>query len=246
MTEPHVTISTADGECPAYVFTPATAGPHPAVIFYMDGLAIRPALFEMSQRLADYGYVVLLPDLFYRAGRYEPLDPKEVFASGDVRAAIGRLFGSTDNQRAGADTAAFLDYLASRDDVVPGPVGTTGYCMGGGMSLTAAGLYPDRIAAAASFHGGNLATDADTSPHLLAPHMRAKVYVAGADQDSSYPAEMATRLETALADANVDHHCEIYPTAQHGFTMTDFPVYDHDAAERHWRELTSLLRDTIG
>ncbi|MDE3206632.1 MAG: dienelactone hydrolase family protein [Acidobacteriota bacterium] len=227
------------------MFTPPGSDPHPAVIFYMDGLGIRPTIFDMGQRLADYGYVVLVPDMFYRVGPYEPLDPKEVLASGDVRAALAPYFSSTDNRRAGEDTGAFLAYLDTRDDVAGTKVGTTGYCMGGGMSLTAAGTHPDRIAAAASFHGGNLATDSEMSPHLLAPSMAARVYVAGADQDNSYPPEMAERLDQALSDAGVDHRCEIYPGAMHGWTMADFPIYDEAAAERHWQELATLFAETL-
>jgi carboxymethylenebutenolidase len=119
-------IRTQDGDCLAYVFTPSGSGRHPAVIFYMDGLGIRPTIFDMGPRLAGHGYVVLVPDLFYRAGPYEPLDPKEVFASGDARAAIGRLFASTGNRRAGEDTEAFLAYLDSRANVAGTKVGTTG------------------------------------------------------------------------------------------------------------------------
>jgi carboxymethylenebutenolidase len=118
--------------------------------------------------------------------------------------------------------------------------------MGGAISLTVAGTHPDRIAAAASFHGGNLATDSDLSPHRLAPRMKGRIYVAGADQDASYPPEMAERLETALGDAGVDHRCEIYPGALHGWTMADFPVYNEEAAERHWRELLALFKGTLG
>src|SRR5580692_4565224 len=143
MTYEQVSIRTDDGECQAYVFTPPGDVTHPAVIFYMDGLGIRPTIFEMGQRLAEYGYVVLVPDLYYRAGRHEALEPKKVFASGDVRGTIGHLLASTDNRRAGEDTEAFLAYLDSRDDVAGIKVGTTGYCMGGAMSLTAAGTYPD-------------------------------------------------------------------------------------------------------
>ncbi len=153
MSHEQLSIRTRDGECPAHVFTPKGAVPWPAAIFYMDGLGIRPALFEMGQRLADGGYVVLLPDLYYRAGPYAPLEPKAVFASGDVMGAIGHLFRSTDNRRAAEDTEAFLAYLDTREDISGSKVGTTGYCMGGAISLTVAGTYPDRIAAAASFHG---------------------------------------------------------------------------------------------
>jgi carboxymethylenebutenolidase len=245
MSQEQVSIRTRDGDCPAYVFTSAEGGRHPAVIFFMDGLGIRPTLFEMGQRLADYGYVVLIPDLFYRAGRYEPLNPKAVFASGDARSTLGHLFSSTDNRRAAEDTEAFLTYLGTRDDVAGTKVGTTGYCMGGAISLTVAGTYPDRVAAAASFHGGNLATDSELSPHLLAPRIAARVYVAGADKDSSYPPEMADQLEQALTDAGVDHRCEIYDDALHGWTMADFPVYDQAAAERHWEELVALFAGTL-
>jgi carboxymethylenebutenolidase len=241
MSYQQVSIQTRDGDCPAYVFTPTRTGRYPAVVFYMDGFGIRPTIFKMGQRLADQGYVVLAPDLFYRAGPYQPLDPQKVFASGDVRAAIGHLLSSTDNHRGAQDTSAFLAYLDTRDDVSTRKVGTTGYCMGGAISLTAAGTYPDRIAAAASFHGGNLATDSELSPHRLAPQITARVYVAGADHDKSYPPEMAQRLEQTLTDAGVDHRCEIYPDALHGFTMTDLPVYDEAAADRHWRELVDLF-----
>ena len=117
--------------------------------------------------------------------------------------------------------------------------------MGGGMALTAAGTYPDRIAAAASFHGGNLATDDPFSPHLLASSMAGRIYVAGAEEDQSYPPQMAERLERALTSAGIDHRCETYPAARHGWTMTDFPVYDAAAADRHWRMLSILLRDVL-
>lgn len=240
MTREDVEIRTRDGLCPTSVFTPRGAGPWPAVIFYMDGLGIRPTLFEMCDRIARDGYVVLLPDMFYRAGRYAPLDPKVALASSDFRKEFAHLFGSTDNARAAQDTEAFLTYLDSRRDVRGPKVGTTGYCMGGGMSLTAAGTFPDRIAAAASFHGGNLATDAPHSPHLLVPRMKGFVYVAGADSDGSYPPEMHARLEKALTDARVPHRCEIYAGALHGWTMADFPIYKADDAERHFSELRAL------
>ena len=111
MPREQLVIHTADGECPTSVFTPAGIGPWPATIIYMDGLGIRPVLFDMGQRLADAGFVVLLPDLFYRAGPYEPLDVKAVFASGDVRKALGPLMTSTDNRRAALDTAALIEAL---------------------------------------------------------------------------------------------------------------------------------------
>jgi carboxymethylenebutenolidase len=246
MAREQVVIRTADGECPTSVFTPdGDAGPWPAVILFMDGLGIRPVLFDMGQRIADAGFLVLLPDLFYRAGPYEPLDVAAVFAAPDVRAALRPLIDSTDNRRAADDTAAFLDYLDSRQDVAGTKVGTTGYCMGGAISLTAAATYPDRIAAAASFHGGSLASDSELSPHLLANRIKARVYIGAADNDRSYPPDMAGRLCEALMAASVDHRHELYVGAAHGWTMPDFPVYDQAAAERHWTELIRLFDEHL-
>jgi carboxymethylenebutenolidase len=236
-----VSIRTGEGVCPAHVFTPEGPGKWPAAIIYMDAFSIRPTLLAMAQRLADHGYVVLLPDLYYRAGNYEPLDPDKVFASGDIMGAIGPLFSTTGPFKAAADTEAFLAYLDTRSDVAGTKVGTTGYCMGGGMAIAAAGTYPDRIAAAASFHGGGLATDDPASPHLFAPRIKGKVYVAAAVQDDFYPPEMHERLGQAMADAGVDYRGEFYEGALHGWTMADFPIYDEAAAERHWRELFALF-----
>jgi carboxymethylenebutenolidase len=246
MAREEVAVHTNDGECRTSVFTPTEgAGPWPGAIFFMDGLGIRPTLFAMAQRLADAGFVVLLPDLFYRAGPYEPLDVKAVFASEDRRAVLGPLTGSTDNQRAAQDTEAFLDHLHGHRHVVGNRVGTTGYCMGGAISLTVAGIFPDRIAAAASFHGGSLATDSDLSPHLLVDKIQGRVYVGAADNDSSYPPPMAARLVEAFMASSVDHRHELYVGAAHGWTMSDFPVYDRDAAERHWSELVGLFAQAL-
>jgi len=245
MSEEQVTIQTRDGQCPAHVLTPEAEGAWPAVIFYMDALAIRPTIVEMGRRLAANGYVVLVPDLFYRYGPYAPFDPKEVFAKG-FREVIGPLTATTDNAKAASDTEAFLAYLDTRDDVADSKIGTVGFCMGGGMAITAAGTFPDRVAAAISFHGGNLATDSETSPHRLAPKIKAELYVAGADEDNSYPPEMAERLKTALDEAGVTYKAEIYPGAHHGWMKPDFPVYDEAAAERGWREMLALFKRTLG
>lgn len=244
MSQQQASIQAKDGICKAWVLTPEGKGPWPGVLFYMDGFGIRPAMIEMANHIAKQGYVVLLPDLYYRFGAYGPYDPKEVL-KGDFRAIMGPLMASTDNHQAAEDTAAFLSYLDSRDDVAGDRVGTVGFCMGGGMALTAAGYYPDRVAAAVSFHGGNLATDLPMSPHLVAPKIKAEVYVAGADEDHGYPLEMAQRLEDALTKAGIRHKCEIYQGKKHGWMKPDMPVYDAQAAERGWRELFALYARTL-
>lgn len=239
-----ISIQTRDGQCPTHVFTPDGAGPWPAVIVYMDALGIRPALLQIGERLAGGGCVALVPDLFYRYGAYGPLKPKEVFA-GDFRAAVGPLMATTDNAKAAQDTEALLAYLGTRNDVVANRVGTVGFCMGGGMAITAAGTYPDHVAAVASFHGGRLATDDPASPHLLAAKIRAELYIAVADNDSSCPPEMVERLEKALDDAGVRYRCELYRGASHGWMKPDFPVYDEAAAERGWSEMFALFERAL-
>ncbi|HEY2178422.1 MAG TPA: dienelactone hydrolase family protein [Caulobacteraceae bacterium] len=247
MSKTEVAIPTPDGEARAFVFKPDHGeGPWPAVIFFMDAPAIRPALFEMSQRLADHGYYVLLPDMFWRAGPYAPIDLKTAMASEEARREIfGRLMASTDPEKSTRDTGAFLAWLSGQSEVRGDKVGVTGYCMGAALALRAAGNFPERVAAAGGFHGGRLATDAPDSPHLLAPKIKAKVYIAGADEDAGFPPEQADRLREALTAADVDNTVEIYPGAHHGYAPPDMPVYNEAAAERHWKELFKLLDETL-
>ena len=237
-----VEIKTQDGMCPASVFRPAGTGPWPAVLVYMDGIGIRPALFDLGERLAGNGYFVLMPDVFYRAGAYPPNDAKALFGNPEVRKVWMEKYASTGTAaNVMRDTKAYLEFLDRQPDVARGKIGTTGYCMGGGLSLTAAGTYPDRIAAAASYHGGRLATDAPDSPHLLAPQIKARVYVAGAVEDASFPDDMKQKLMDAFKQAGTDGVVETYPGAKHGWVPTDTPAYNAAAAERHWKTLVALF-----
>lgn len=243
MPDQRVTVRTKDGDCPVHVMSPSGTGRFPAVIFYMDAGGIRPAVLDMARRLAAAGYLVLVPDLFYRYGPYGPFVPREVFA-GDFRAILGPLMATTGNDKAAEDTGSVLAYLDTRDDVAGGAVGAVGFCMGGGMALAAAGTYPDRFASVASFHGGNLATDAPTSPHLRAPALKAEIYIAAAQNDASYPPEMAARLEKSFEQAGVRYGTETYPAA-HGWMKPDFPVHDPVAAERGWTRMLALFDRTL-
>jgi carboxymethylenebutenolidase len=238
-----ISLPTPEGDARAFVFTPDSGpGPWPAAIMFMDAPAIRPAMFEMADRLAQAGYYVLLPDLFWRAGPYDPPNIAAARAGDpDAVAVFTKLRGSTDAKRQMADTKACLDYLAKQPQAEAGKVGVTGYCMGGGIALRAAGTFPDRIAAAASFHGGNQATDAEDSPHLLAPRMNAKVLVAGADEDRGFDDAQCARLDAALKSAGVDAEVSIWRGAKHGWVPTDMAVYNKEAAERHWVELVRLF-----
>jgi carboxymethylenebutenolidase len=246
-----VSIPTPDGDMRAFVFTPdqgpeSNGGSWPAAILFMDAPAIRPALFDMGQRLADAGYYVLLPDLFWRAGPYDPPDIKAARAGDPAAVAVfQKLRGSTGAGRQMTDTKACLDFLDRQPQADARKVGVTGYCMGGGIALRAAGTFPDRIAAAASFHGGNMATDDEKSPHHLAPNIRAKVLVAGADEDSSFDPTQCERLDKALKDAGVEAEVSIWPGCKHGWVPADMAVHNPEGAERHWRELIALFDETL-
>lgn len=241
-----VTIQTRDGVCPASVFTPNdTAGPWPAVIFFMDGFGIRRVMREMAQRLADGGYLVLLPDLYYRTGSYLPMDPPRILSDPKSREEFMKLVNSLNPDQKVSDAGAFIEFLLSRPDVSGERFAATGYCMGGNISLTAAGAFSGRFAAVASFHGSNLAGDQPGSPHLFVKNISGRVYVAGAIEDKSFPDEQKVRLEQALSAAGVVHLIETYPGARHGFAVQDHPMFDPVAAERHWAALFKLLQESF-
>lgn len=244
MNQHRVDLRTEDGTLDAYLFRPDGNGSWPAVILYMDAFGIRPQLGEMAERLASHGYVVALPNLYHRTP-FAPFDPKQVAVDGPERTRFKGMVASINGPMVMRDTAAVLAHLDSLSSVRASKLGALGYCMGGGYALAAAGTFPERVAVAASFHGGSLATDKPDSPHLLAKQMRARIYVGAAGIDPTFPDEQRQRLETALSDAGVAHTIETYENAKHGFAVNGHLVYDRDASERHWGRLLQLLGDTL-
>jgi carboxymethylenebutenolidase len=246
MSGQRVDLTTADGVMDSYTFEPATGGPSPAVIIYMDAFGIRPNLDAMAQRLADAGYFVIVPNLYYRSGSFAPFDPKKVFGEDAAeRARFRSMIDSIDNTKIMRDTEPILDYLTKHAAAEQPKVGAVGYCMGGGFAISALGRFPDRVVVAASFHGASLATDRVDSPHRLAAQIRGKLYVGVAGIDPGFPKDQQERLEAALRDARVDYTIETYENAKHGFAVTGHMVYDRDASERHWTTLLDLLRSTL-
>jgi carboxymethylenebutenolidase len=198
----------------------------------------------MGDHLAGLGYVALVPDVYYREGEWAPFDIATAFSDGKERTRLFRVMGSLTNERIIADAGGYADFLLGRPEVTGSRIGTTGYCMGGRMSMLAAGGAGSagKIGAAASFHGGRIAVaDDPNSPHLAADRIAATVYVAGAIEDASFTAEQAELLDSALSAAGVDHTVEFYP-AHHGFAVPDNGTYDQQASDRHW----SALRDLYG
>ena len=193
----------------------------------MDAYGIRPALEAHAQRLASHGYCVFLPNVFYRGGRSPVVENLEEAMRAEDRAPLWAelmpRIKTLTPEAAIADSQAWLAFLRARPEVREAPIGTVGYCMGGRLSLRMAGEFADAVAAAASFHGGGLATGEDSSPHLAAVRAAGELYIGHADNDGSMDPGQMGRLTTALADAHVRHTAELYVGAQHGWTQTDTP-----------------------
>ncbi|MEU8660261.1 dienelactone hydrolase family protein [Actinoplanes philippinensis] len=248
MPQIEIEVPAADGTTEAYFVTPEGSGPFPAVLFFMDAFGLRPRLAEMAARIAAEGYAVLVPNLFYRDARGPLTTPDELTDAEKRGAAFGRLVPMIKNltrERINADTAAYLDFLAGRAEVADGPAGIVGYCMGGRAALVAATEHPNRFAALASFHAGGVVTDGPDSPHLAVPNLTAEVYFGHADNDGSMTPEQIKALEITLAEAGVEYTSELYEGASHGFTMSDTPVHNPEAEQRHWAALLPLLGRTL-
>jgi len=238
------TVTTPDGTCTVRLFTPEGTGPWPGVLMYPDAGGVRDTFEQMAAKLAGYGYAVLLPDVYYRNGDWAPFDMATVFADEQERKRLFSMIGSITPDKMTGDATAFFDYLAARPEVAGERFGVCGYCMGGRTSVVVAGRLPDRVAAAASFHGGGLVSDTEDSPHLLADRISATVYIGGAENDPTFTADHAEQLDKALTAAGVQHTIEWYQ-AGHGFAVPDNGPYDEAAAERHWAAMTETFASAL-
>lgn len=237
-------VTTPDGTCPVGLFTPEGSGPWPGVVMYCDAGGVRDTFDQMAAELAGFGYAVLLPDVYYRSGDWAPFDMATVFGDAEERRRLFSMIGGITPDKMASDAGAFFDYLAARPEVSGQRFGVCGYCMGGRTSVVVAGRLGDRVAAAASFHGGGLVTDGADSPHLLADRMTATVYVGGAENDAAFTPDHAEALNKALTAAGVAHTIEWY-SAGHGFAVPDNPPYDPAADERHWAAMTEVFGSAL-
>jgi carboxymethylenebutenolidase len=239
-TEQAIEITTPDGISDGYLYS--TPGePKPGVICLPDIAGIRDSIRQMAQRVADAGYSVFLLNPFYRTSRTPLFSFKVVFGEERTMKRLGELAGPLTPDGIARDASAYVDYLSAHESVKAGPLGVVGYCFTGGVALRYAAARPDKIAAAASFHGGRLCTDAPTSPHQALPNVKARLYFAHADKDNSMPEAAIQKLESALASWGGEYESELYTGAAHGWTHPDGAVYNEEAAERAFKKLTELL-----
>ena len=251
--ETDVEIKTPDGTCDAAFIRPKT-GSYPGVLIWPDAFGLRPATRGIAKRLAAEGYSVLVPNPFYRVSKAPFTDASNFnFQNPTDMAKIRPLMASVNAPgNAEKDAAAYVAFLDAQKEVTQAKkIGTQGYCMGGALVLRTAATLPDRIGAGASFHGGGLVTDKPDSPHLLAPKIKARLYIGVASNDDARQPDAKDKLKEAFAAAKVPAEIEVYPGALHGWCMPDMPtqngtpIYNKPDAERAWGKLIALYKAAL-
>jgi carboxymethylenebutenolidase len=245
MIEQTLDIATADGQMQTFICRPERGGPHPAVFFLMDAPGIREELRDMARRLATSGYYVLLPNLYYRAGRDSVFGPDVLENGSAERERMRAIRTKMAIPPVMQDIAAMLAFVAGQDAAAKGPVGCHGYCMSGPYALAAAARYSDRITAAASFYGTWLVSDAEESPHRSLGKVEGELYIGCAEHDDLAPLPMVEELRGLFKHAGTAGEIELYPGVHHGFAFPERWCYDKPAAERHWERLLALYRRNL-
>ena len=245
MIEEALEIRTPDGSSDAVLYRADDGRAQPGVIHLTDIGGIRPSHRGMARRLAEQGFTVLLPNVFYRTGKPPMFDFTPKIGEERTMKRFAELATPMTPDAVERDAAAYVDFLAAQPSVSSGPIGVVGHCFTGAMAMRAAAVRPAKIAAAASFHGGGLYTDAPTSPHLVLPRIKAELYFGHAIKDQSMPEEAIKRLDQALAAWGGKYHSETYEGAFHGWTTPDAPVYNKEQAESAFEKLTALFRRTL-
>ncbi len=244
--EKDVEVKTADGVADAALFYPAGKGTWPAVLIWCDFLSLRPVFREMGRRLASAGYVVLVPNFYYRSRKAPVFDGAFDFANPEHRAKITPMRAALTNEAVQRDAAAYVVFLDAQPqtDRKKG-VGVQGYCMGGPLTFATALVKADRVRAAATFHSGALVTADQQSPHLGIPKTKAAYLIATAENDDKQRPQEKDQLKAAFAEAKRPATVEVY-AANHGWCVKGSPVYNEAAAEKAWAELLKLYKANLG
>jgi len=244
MIEETLEIPAGNGVTEALLVRPESNDPLPAIINLTDGLGFRPAFAEQSKRIAERGYVVLTPNIFYRTSKLPPFPFEPDFGNERTRERFNALKDPLTPVAMERDGSAYVNFLASQPFVGSGPMGVIGFCFAGKFAVLIAAARPDRVAAAASFHGGGLFTDTIDSPHLVLPRVKARLYFGHATSDQSMGAEAIEKLEWALQSRGGEYESEMYE-AKHGWMIPGGRVYDEQNAERGFEKLAQLFDDTL-
>ena len=245
MIEKEIEIRLADGTSDGVLYQPEGELRSPGAIFLTDIGGIRPATRDMARRLAAEGYCVLMPNVFYRTGRPPMFDFPRRLGEERTMKRIAELSAPVTPEAMERDATDYVEFLATQDAVSGGSMGVVGHCFTGPMAMRVAAARPDRIAAAASFHGVRLFTDAPTSPHLVLPRIKARLYFGHAINDNSMTEEAIEKLDRALESWGGSYDSEVYEGAYHGWTAPDSPVHNEAQAERAFHKLTEMFAETL-
>ena len=248
MAEREIRVPTPDGGMLTFIAHPDDGGPFPVAILFMDGVGYRDQIKANARRFAEDGYFVVAPDLYYRAGDGLHFDMSKLVSEGadsPERQKLREAASSVKPEKAQADVEAALAAIAGDPAAAAGVLVCVGYCMGARLALAAAARFGDRLVAAAGIHPGNLVTDQPDSPHHDLQGVRAELYYAFAEIDQSATPELVDRFRDEMALQGVRGTVERLPGAAHGFAMEDLPVYQREAAERHFERTLDLWRRNL-
>lgn len=240
-------IPTADGHADAFAAFPDRDHQHPGVLLYTDAFGLRPELENKARELAEHGYYVLVPHLYYRHGSAPVIELPDHIGHENrpaIFAEVMPLVEAHTTERVLRDADAYLEFLGNQREVSTGSVAVIGYCLGAALAIRTAAAHPDTVAAVAGFHPSPLVTDAPDSPHRVVSRLSAEVHLGLAEADMS--PEAISELNEALDSAGVSYTTEIYPDSLHGFTMSDTDAFNAAALQRHWDRLLPLLGRTLG
>jgi len=241
-----VDVPMASGVADSALFYPEGRGSWPAVLVWTDILGLRPVFREIGQRLAAEGYVVLVPNPFYRNAKAPVVDGSFDFSKPEDRAKVMPMAAALTADANISDAKSYVAFLDAQPQTDrKKKMGVQGYCMGGPLTFRTAATAPQRVGAAATFHGGGLVTDKPDSPHLLIPKMKAEILCAVADNDDKRDPAAKDKLKEAFAAAHLKAKVEVYEGCNHGWTVRGSQVYNEAGAERAWAELTALYKRNL-
>ena len=247
MKQQELKLSMSDGVTDAVLYTSDDGKPLPGVLFVPDVWSLRDTMRQMASRVAAEGYTVLLPNPFYRVSAPPVFPfPRQGATHEQIMKRIGELAAPLTPEALEADTATYIDFLTSQPTTASEGTGVVGFCMGGLIAIHAASARPDKVKAAASFHGGGLyRPDDPASPHLRLPKIKARLYFGHATDDNSMNSQAIAGLDEALKEWGGRYESEIYEGAKHGWTVPDNPAYNQPQTERAYAKLKSLFQEEL-
>jgi len=248
MVEKEIQVRTNDGVMTTFVVRPDGHGPFPVAVIFMDGVGYREQVKANARRFAAGGYYCVAPDLYYREGDRISFDMSNMASGGLKGAEAERMMkaaASVTPENVVADTRAVLAAISSDPAASPGPKVCVGYCLGARVALHIASALAGEIVAAAAIHPGALITDKPDSPHHDLAKVRGELYFAFAETDRSVTQEMVDQFREELRRNRVRGVVERLVGTTHGFAMADLPVYNRDAAERHFERTLDLWRRNL-